>query len=73
MTFADKSKCDRTFKQVTQKGRSYEINYIKIFQDSRALSVSVGSSYSEDGLMHTFMDNFHQGEKYSAQIASHQV
>ena len=23
--------------------------------------------------MHTFMDNFHQGGKYSAQIASHQV
>ena len=22
--------------------------------------------------MHTFLDNFHQGEKYSAQIASHQ-
>ena len=23
--------------------------------------------------MHTFMDNFHKGEKYSAQIASHQA
>ena len=23
--------------------------------------------------MHTFLDNFHQGGKYSAQIASHQV
>ena len=23
-------------------------------------------------MMHTFLDNFHQGEKYSAQIASHQ-
>ena len=23
--------------------------------------------------MHTFMDNFHQGGKYSAQIASHQA
>ena len=23
--------------------------------------------------MHTFLDNFHQGEKYSAQIASHQA
>ena len=30
-------------------------------------------SYSEDQLMHTFMDNFHQGGKYSAQIASHQA
>ena len=23
--------------------------------------------------MHTFLDNFHQGGKYAAQIASHQV
>ena len=23
--------------------------------------------------MHTFLDNFHQGGKYSAQIASHQA
>ena len=37
------------------------------------LSVSVGNSYSEDKLMHTFLDNFHQGGKYSAQIASHQA
>ena len=33
----------------------------------------VGNSYSEDQLMHTFMDNFHQGGKYSSQIAIHQV
>ena len=48
------------------------MNYIKRFQNTHALSVSVGNSYSEDQLMHTFLDNFHQGEKYSAQIASHQ-
>ena len=33
----------------------------------------MGNSYSEDQLMHTFLDNFHQGGKYSAQIASHQA
>ena len=73
MTFADKSRYDRTFRQVTHKGGESLINYIKRFQNSNALSVSVGKSYSEDQLVHTFLDNFHQGGKYSAQIASHQV
>ena len=73
MTFAVKSKYDRTFQQVTHKGGESAINYIKIFQNANALSVLVGNIYSEDQLMHTFMDNFHQGGKYSAQIASHQA
>ena len=72
MTFADKSRYDRTFQQVTHKGGGSAINYIKRFQNAHALSVSVGNSYSEDQVMHTFLDNFHQGGKYSAQIASHQ-
>ena len=66
MTFADKSRYDRTFQQVTHKGGGYEINYIKRSHNEQALSVSVGNSYSEDQLMHTFLDNFHQGGKYSA-------
>ena len=33
----------------------------------------VGNSYSEDQVMHTFLDNFEDGGKYSAQIASHQA
>ena len=49
------------------------MNRIKRFQDARALSVSVGNSYYEDQLMHTFLDNVFQGGKYSAQIASHQA
>ena len=73
MTFSDKSRYDRTFQQVTHKGGGSEINYIKKFQNSHALSVSVENSYSEDQLMHTFMYNFHQSGKYSAQIDSHQV
>ena len=48
------------------------MNYIKIFQHAEALSVYLGNSYSEDQMMHIFLDNFHQGGKYSAQIASHQ-
>ena len=73
MTFADKSRYDRTFQQITHKGGEYAINYVKRFQSTHALSVSVGIIYSEDQLMHTFMDNFHQGGKYSAQIAIHQA
>ena len=73
MTFADKSRYDRIFQQVTHKGGESEMNYIKIFQNAQTLSLSVGNTYSEDQLMHTFLDNFHQGEKYSSQIASHQA
>ena len=71
MIFADKSRYDRTFQQVTHKGGESAINYIKIFQNAQAFSVSVGNSYSEDQIMHTFLDNFHQSGKYSAQLASH--
>ena len=49
------------------------MKYIKIFQNAQALSVSLENSYSEDQLMHTFLDNFHQGEKFYSQIASHQA
>ena len=49
------------------------MNYIKSFQNTQALSVSVGNTYSEYQLIHIFMDKIHQGGKYSAQIASHQA
>ena len=73
MTFADKSRYDRNFQQVTHKGGESAINYIKRFQYAHALSVSVGNRYSEDQIIHTFLDNFHQGGKYSAQMVSHQA
>ena len=47
------------------------MNYIKIFQNAQAFSVSVGNTYSEDQLMYIFLDKFHQCGKYSAQKASH--
>ena len=62
MTFADKSRYDRTIQQVTHKGGESAINYIKIFKNAHALSILVGKSYSEDQLMHTFLDNFEEGE-----------
>ena len=49
------------FHQITHKGGEYAMNYIKIFQNAQALSVSVGNTYSEDQLMHKFLDNFNQG------------
>ena len=49
------------------------MNYINRFQNQQYLSVSVGNSYSEDQLMHIFLDKFHQGVKYTAQIANHQA
>ena len=73
MTFAEKNRYDRIFQKVTHKGRESIMNYIKIFQNAQAFSVCVGNYYSEDQLMHTFLDNFHQGGRYSAQIANHQV
>ena len=73
MTFDDKSRYGRNFQKVTHKWGEYEMNYNKIFQNVQALSVSVGNSYSEDQLMHTFLDKFHHGGKYFAQIASHQA
>ena len=49
------------------------MNYIKRFQNAQALSVSVVNNYCEDKFMHIFLDNFHQGVKYTAQISSHQA
>ena len=44
------------------------MNYIKRLQISQALSVSVGNNYSKYHFMHIFLNNFHKGGKYSAQI-----
>ena len=73
MAFADESRYDSIFQQVTHKGGETPTNYIKIFQNAHALSVLVGNNYSEDQFMHTFLDNFQQGGKYSAQIDSQQA
>ena len=37
------------------------------------MSISVENKDSEEQLMHIFLDNFHQGGKYSAKIASPQA
>ena len=71
--FSDKSRYDRTFQQVTHKEGESAMKYTKRFQNAQALSVSVENTYSEDQLMHTFLNDFHQYRKYSAQKASHQA
>ena len=69
MTFADKSRYDRTFQQVTYKRGESAINYIKIFKNAQALSVSVGNSYVEDQIMHTFLSIFHFDGNYPEMCA----
>ena len=49
------------------------MNYIKKFENSQALSVSVGNSYSQDQLMDIFLDNFRQVIKCTTQTANHQL
>ena len=47
------------FQHVTHKGGESAMNNIKISQNEQDLSVSVGNSYTEDQLMHIFLDKFH--------------
>ena len=63
MIFADQSRYNRLFHQVIQKGGESAINYIKIFQNAKALSISVVNSYSEYQVMHTLFDNFQKSGK----------
>ena len=73
MNYADKSRYNIMFQKVVQKGVDSAINYNKMFQNAKALKISVKNRYTEDHLMHNFLDNFQKGVKYSAQIANHQV
>ena len=61
------------FKKVMHKGGESVINSIKVFQNAKTLTIPVGNSYSEDQLMHNFLDNFQQGGNYSAHISCHQA
>ena len=59
--------------QENNKGGESEMDYIKIFQNAQAFLVPLENSYSNDQLMHIFLDSFHQGVTYTAQIVSHQA
>ena len=71
MIFSNKIIYNRLFQKVIHKGGDSDINYFKIFQNYKALVILVVNSYSEDKLMHTFLQNFQHGRKYSSQIAIH--
>ena len=61
ITFSGKSRYDGISRKLHIKEDNMQWIFIKIFQNSKTLSVSVENSYSEDQLMHIFLDNFHQG------------
>ena len=63
MTFSNQIKNNIIFQQVVHKGGESDINYIKIFQNFKALAASVGNRYTEYQLMHIFLENFQQGGK----------
>ena len=46
MNFSNRIRYGIIFQKVTHKGGKSTINYIKIFQNAQALSVSVGKKYS---------------------------
>ena len=63
MTSSDQSRYNRLFYNLIHKGGESEINYIKIFHNTKPLAISVVNSYSEDQLMHTFLDSFRKDVK----------
>ena len=48
MNFSEQIRYNRLFKQVVNKGGESAINYIKRFNNAKALEISVGNSYSKD-------------------------
>ena len=63
MNFYDQRIYNRLFHKVIHKEGDSEINYIKIFHNSKALAISVVNSYSKYQFMHTFLDNLQNGGK----------
>ena len=72
MTFSKKIISNRLVWQVIHRGGESEINYINIFQNYKALEVSVEINYSEYQLMKYFLDSLQQGGRYSYKIARYQ-
>ena len=59
----DHIRYNRTFQQVVHNGGDSVINYITRFHNSKALTISVVNSSTEDQLMRTVLDNFQTGVK----------
>ena len=72
ITFADKQRFDQIFKQCSHRTGETANGYMKRFHAAKSLATSVDNLYTEQQLMHLFLDNFHNpGNKYSAQVAQH--
>ena len=65
MTFSEKVDMTGIFNSSHIKGGDLQWNIYKNL-NAHDLTISVGNYYSEDQLIHTFLDHFHQGGKYSA-------
>ena len=63
MAFSDQIRYNKLFQKVIHMGRESEIHYIKIFQNAKAMEISVENSYTEYQLMHNVLYNFYQGIK----------
>ena len=59
------------FQQVVHKGVESEIDYINRYQNTKAFSISVVNSYSEDQLMHKCLETLQRGGRYYSQIDIH--
>ena len=55
MNFSYKSIYNRLIQKVVHKGGKSGNNYINIFQNSKALTTSVGNIHSDYQLIHTFL------------------
>ena len=51
------------FQQVVHKWGNSQINYIKGFENAKALAISVGNNYTKDQPMHNLLDNLKKGVK----------
>ena len=72
ITFADKQRFDQIFRQCSHRTGETANGYMKRFHAAKSLATSVNNLYTEEQLMHLFLDNFHNpGSKYSAQVAQH--
>ena len=63
LTFYTKSRYNILFHQVIKKEGESAINYIKIFQNAKALAISVENGYFEDHFIHNFLGSFQKGRK----------
>ena len=71
MTSYDKIRYNRLIQQVIHTRGESAINYIKIFQNDKALAISAGNTYSYVQLIHKFLEVLQKGQRYLSQIDIH--